>query len=361
MEDKYIAAMLLHALGDTIGYKNSQWEFGYTGNSSLEKLYDFIELGGINYVPGKDWRVSDDTVLHIKTAEALLTKHNTINEFGNILAKKLLEGYHQFKLEEPEYRMPGLSFLTSMKMMEKQGLKWDEIPYDKYKGGSGSSMRSICIGLMFPGQNGFDKCVQYAIESGRITNNSAVGYIGGAVIALMTSMAVEGVDVLKWGKIINAQFKPDIFLPYIKKSGRGIKEHQTDIHVFKDKWKRYLEDKFDDDGNIVKRRISKNVHYRTQYYYDNYGFKGKEFFPGSGGDDSVIIAYDCLLDCEGKWEKLVVYSMLHGGDTDTTGCIAAGLYALVYGYGDMPKGALDHLEYKKELIQLGKDLYKNRI
>ena len=27
--EKYIASFILHALGDTIGYKNSIWEFNY--------------------------------------------------------------------------------------------------------------------------------------------------------------------------------------------------------------------------------------------------------------------------------------------------------------------------------------------
>ena len=56
METRYIACMVLHALGDTIGYKNSQWEFqrGVVGleNRINEKMYEYIYIGGINYVEG---------------------------------------------------------------------------------------------------------------------------------------------------------------------------------------------------------------------------------------------------------------------------------------------------------------------
>jgi len=79
---------------------------------------------------------------------------------------------------------------------------------------------------------------------------------------------------------------------------------------------------------------------------------------GASGIDSVIIAYDCLIDAGNKWEKLVVYSMLHNGDTDTTGCIAAAFYGAVYGFGEVNKNVLKYLEYKDELTKLGKGLYK---
>ncbi len=36
--------------------------------------------------------------------------------------------------------------------------------------------------------------------------------------------------------------------------------------------------------------------------------------------------------------------MLHSGDTDTTGCIAAGLYGAYYGFGDVPIELLLNIE-----------------
>jgi ADP-ribosylarginine hydrolase len=45
--------------------------------------------------------------------------------------------------------------------------------------------------------------------------------------------------------------------------------------------------------------------------------------PGSSGHDSVLIAYDGLLGAESSWEELCRRAVLHGGDNDTTGTIAA--------------------------------------
>jgi len=54
------------------------------------------------------------------------------------------------------------------------------------------------------------------------------------------------------------------------------------------------------------------------------------------------VAYDCLLVCDGNWEKLVIYGMLTFGFTYVIGAIAGGLYGLMYGFGDVPRHMLKH-------------------
>jgi ADP-ribosyl-[dinitrogen reductase] hydrolase len=72
----------------------------------------------------------------------------------------------------------------------------------------------------------------------------------------------------------------------------------------------------------------------------------------------MIMAYDALIDCDGLWEKLIFYAMLHPGDSDTVGAIAGGLYGILYGYGDVPEKMLCCIEEKDRLIKLGKKFYK---
>nr|QBK89004.1 MAG: ADP-ribosylglycohydrolase [Mimivirus LCMiAC02] len=369
MEERYIACMICHAMGDTIGYKNSDWEFPneQTVRGRIEKkLYEFIYLGGINYVPGKGWRISDDTILHMKTAKALLEEFKSLNSFGNILVKHYLDALKQFDKEGHEYRMPGLTTIRNLVKLSK-GDKWNKLSYNFHEGGSGASMRSSCIGLAYHGKKRREKLIQMAIESSRVTHNSAIGYLGGVVAALFTAYAIENIDIKKWPHMLMDLFKHGTIGNIIKKLNRDITEYEKDRHVFIDKWHRYILDKFDDEGNVISRRLSKNLIWRSQYYMDNYGYIGyvpykkkpvANIFSGSGGDDSVIIAYDCLLDSEKSWEKLVIYSMLHSGDTDTTGCIAASWYGAIYGFGELPLHLLKNLEYKKELENIGKQLYK---
>ena len=79
---------------------------------------------------------------------------------------------------------------------------------------------------------------------------------------------------------------------------------------------------------------------------------------GDSGFSSVIMAYDCLLDAKDNWETLIIYSALHWGDSDTVGSIACALYGAMYGFKNVPDGNLKHLEFKNELYEIGKKLFK---
>ena len=98
--------------------------------------------------------------------------------------------------------------------------------------------------------------------------------------------------------------------------------------------------------------------FRIRYYNDNFHKDTGSNQIGGSGFLCMIMAYDALLDCDGKWEKLIVYSMLHSGDSDTIGAIAAGLYGAVYGKGDVPKYQFDNLERKDEIRRISENLFR---
>jgi ADP-ribosylglycohydrolase len=372
MEDRYIGCMLLHALGDTIGFKNSDWEFKQGGiDKTLEKLYEFIDLGGINCISLEGWRVSDDTILHMKTAQGILENFNNMDQLCKSLKKYYLEALDQFQTEGFEVRYPGLTTIKSLKML-KGGACWDNVPYDFYSGGSGGSMRNLCLGLAFNGLENRHKLIQISIETSRMTHNSAIGYLGGFASALFTALAIENEPINNWPFILLDLFKDGTIEQYIRMAKRDVQNFVDDGHIFIEKWDRYVNDKFNDKREAIKRKSGRNLVFRGKYYGETFGFTNNKpnydrgergdsnrvGFIGSGGDDSVIIAYDCLIDSGDCWEKLVIYSMLHSGDTDTTGAIAGGLYGALYGFKNIPSHLLDHIEYKDELIKIGKELYQ---
>ena len=212
-----------------------------------------------------------------------------------------------------------------------------------------------------------------------MTHNSTIGYLGGFTSALFAAFAIEGIKINEWPFKLLDILKSKTIENYIRQAVKEFKRNETDVefylrdsHIFIAKWDRYVEDKFDENRNPVKRRSTINLVSRGRYYAEAFGtqkghivesqmnqyIKATDTFIGSGGDDSVIIAYDSLLDAGDNWEKLVYYGMLHIGDTDTTGCIAGGLFGILYGFKNVPNNFLEHLEYKKEIIDLGKKLYK---
>lgn len=122
-------------------------------------------------------------------------------------------------------------------------------------------------------------------------------------------------------------------------------------------WKKYIETRFTDE-KIIKTRSTSNIIFRVKYYYDNFVADSDTRTIGGSGFCAMIIAYDGLVDCDGIWEKLIFYTMLIPGDTDTTGAIAGGLYGLVYGFGDVPKKMLCCIEEKNKLMELGTKFYE---
>mgnify|MGYP000965334320 CR=1 FL=1 len=349
--------MIVHALGDTIGYRNGMWEF----MNSLDKVYEFISLGGVNHINLKNWIVSDDTILHIKLAQSLLTQYNSINTLCETFSTKLVEAYDEFYEEGLNKRSPGNITLNSIKNI-KNGTKWNQQPYNINYGGSGASMRSACVGLSYHKKDQLDTLIQVSIETSRMTHNSAVGYLGGLVTALFTSYAISDIKIEEWPALLLELHESKRIDKYITLSGRNIKEYESDSLIFFEKWKIYINDKFK-NGIVVEKRSSINLHLRSKYYQEKFSYVSSTYtnqhslFPGSGGDDSVIIAYDCLLDSKDNWEKLIFYAMLHIGDTDTTGSIAGAWYGSMYGMTDIPDFYTTNLEYKTLLETLGENLY----
>ena len=87
LEHVFKCCMVLSGVGDALGYKDAEFEFCRSGKLIQEAV---VSLGGLSAMvpsPSKI-TVSDDTVMHLATAEALVSDFNTNTELYHQLARK---------------------------------------------------------------------------------------------------------------------------------------------------------------------------------------------------------------------------------------------------------------------------------
>lgn len=376
MEKRYQAIMILHALGDTIGFKNGDWEFNYHDWEKLEVLdyvnemiYEFIDLGGVNGIDLKNWRVSDDTFFHIAIAKSLLKYNKKINKkFFNIIKSNMLDEairmsdeangkYKSLNTGEFEPMFNRYIGVTTAHSIEKFTNDFDARydTFDHYAGGNGAAMRSLAIGMCFYGESNRDRLIDISIISSQLTHNNPLGYLAGFSAALFTALALENVEIKKW---------PYILIEYLKskklKSFLSLDDldQSYDHNMYIRHWQKYIDTKFDRNQEPLHTKSNANPMFRIRYFHDNFHRNTISIQIGASGYLCMIMAYDALLDSGGKWEKLIVYAMLHSGDSDTIGAVAGGLYGAVYGMGDVPKNMTKYIERKDELENLARKLYK---
>lgn len=351
--DRIKASLILHALGDTIGYKNGEWEFNY-GNTAITEMYTFelvsrfIALGGITCIDLKGWRVSDDTVVHLDTIKALVESENT-DDFLKKFRKNLIDSFDDIKT-----RHPGNTMYNKIKYMKKHDS--DALfTFDKDSGGAGAAMRAPIFGILYSDPKDRDELMEKCILSSVITHNHPTGYLGALSTALFVSYALNNTPIEEWGKKMIEFIESDKLEQFMKKKvSYYYNIHKKYKFSFIGKWKAYLKDKFDKDNKIIMR--IGNLAKRNRYYLDNYASDAQ--FIGSSGDDCLILVYDALLDAYDSFEQIIYYTMLHIGDTDTTGCIAGAIFGALYGFRNLPANLIKNIEYKDRIEKLYEDIVK---
>ncbi|XP_072214300.1 ADP-ribosylhydrolase ARH1-like isoform X3 [Excalfactoria chinensis] len=141
--DRYEAALLLAAAGDALGFRAGLWEYCTAGARIHEELRALGGLSSIELRP-PEWPLSDDTVLHLATAEGLSSGLE-----GDALLQELARRYVA-AMGDMEGRKPGPSSILGTSQLrpgEPQGYR---IPFNPTGTGCGAAMRSLAIGLRYP-------------------------------------------------------------------------------------------------------------------------------------------------------------------------------------------------------------------
>lgn len=178
------------------------------------------------------------------------------------------------------------------------------------------------------------------------------GYLGSLASALFTSFAVQEKPVREWGAALLSTLPKA--MNYIKEVGRDVKENEQHWSYFTEAWTKYLSlrgilqgdsDPVFPEPYSVKERDT---------FYKSVSFSG---WGGASGHDGPMIAYDALLGAGPSWEELCSQSMFHGGDSDSTGVIAAAWWGVLYGMDGVPVGNYKNLEYRKRIETVAAELF----
>ena len=292
--------------------------------------------------------LSDDTILHIATAEALASNWGDREQLFHKIAASYIEG-----CKDMGGRAPGPTTLNGVSRLRPNTPQGYCIPFNSRGGGCGAAMRSAPIGLAFSRTDQLEDLVAAAVESGRMTHNHPTGYLGSLAAALFVSYSIQAKPPREWGAGLLETL--DVAWKYVEDTGRDVEKNRAAWEYFRNAWSSYLESRGIKDGKSEPVFPEEYGVQERDDFYSSISFAG---WGGASGHDAPMIAYDAILGAGDSWEELCLHGVLHGGDNDSTGIIACSCWGAMRGFEGVPEQNYSHLEYLDRLQSLGERLYE---
>lgn len=150
-QEKYVACMVLGAVGDCLGFRNGQWEFlkdGTVIHHQLEKL------GGLQALSPLGFLVSDDTVMLIATARGLVKfdknrKASRAPEEARIDQLMAIAKEYVDCMKDMNGRAPGGTCIKGVGQLDLSSRTGYIIPFNELGAGCGAAMRFFFSFFLF--------------------------------------------------------------------------------------------------------------------------------------------------------------------------------------------------------------------
>ncbi len=339
--DKYRGCLIGGAVGDALGYAVEFLDeidiFRHYGKKGIIE-YDLVD--GIA-------QISDDTQMTLFTANGLLlgtTKNmtsgimKTYPEYIACCYKDWLQTqYSSYPLKEkssyswlvniPELfnkRAPGDTCLTSIEN-GANGTIDEPINYSK---GCGGVMRVAPIGLYFEGKSYTNDEVDIiGAETAAITHGHELGYISAAALVHIIHLISHNDNITLLDAVLDAK--------------KALLRQFTD--------KKHLSEQI----KLIDRAIA-----LLKYDIDDLQAI-KELGEGWVAEETLAIAIYCSLKYPNDFDKAIIASVNHSGDSDSTGAVTGNILGAYLGLKGIPQKYLEHLELKNVMIELADDLYND--
>ncbi|XP_031180243.1 protein ADP-ribosylarginine hydrolase-like protein 1 isoform X1 [Sander lucioperca] len=348
--EKFKAAMVLGAVGDALGYRKGRWEGCTSGKKIQEELASLGGLGAQKLDPD-NWPLSDATLMHITTAEALVTDYWCLEDLYRELVRLYVEAMVSLQGRAPDpATVEGCVHLKPHNFL----LAW-HTPFNEKGSGFGAAAKAMCVGMRYWQPERLGSLVEVSIEIGRMTHNHPTGFLGSLTTALFASYAIQGKPLVTWGReLMKVIPRAEEFC---RKTIRHMSEYQENWFYFEAKWQFYLEEReIENEGQNKPSFPDRYDAEETDKLYKRWSSEGRA---GRRGHDAPMIAYDALLAAGSDWAELCKRAMFHGGESEATGLIAGCLYGLMHGLSQVPPGLYQDLDKRERLEELGEKLYKS--
>ncbi|XP_042171943.1 uncharacterized protein LOC112240835 [Oncorhynchus tshawytscha] len=347
--EKFQAGMVLAGVGDALGYRKGRWESCPSGTQIQEELASLGGLGALKLDPD-NWPLSDGALMHMTTAEALITDYWCLEDLYRELVRVYVEAMVSLQGRPPDpATVEGCAHLKPNNFL----LAW-HTPFNEKGSGFGAATKAMCVGMKYWQPERLDNLVEVSIEMGRMTHNHPTGFLGSLTTALFASYAVQGKPLVTWGRdLMKVIPKAE---EYCKKTIRHMAEYQEKWFYFEAKWQFYLEERGVEEEGQNKPLFPDTYNAEeTDKVYKRWSSEGRA---GRRGHDAPMIAYDALLASGSDWTQLCRRAMFHGGESSATGLIAGCLYGLLFGLSQVPEGLHQDVDRRTRLEELGAELYK---